>query len=339
MDTRSLPQQVTPQVGQSPPLVACWGASEGAAGMANQVRGVAAALGVSLDLYSTVLRYPWRWFSPNFIPWKPNVFVDPTPFTGEPRLVVTCGRQGSVAALAWKRLLQDRVFTVHIQDAKVSPQHFDLVCVPEHDDLRGPNVITTLGSVHHISPARLAEARATGPRYELERLGPSFVTVLIGGPTRIYGYTDSDYQRFSEQLQRLSRDGVRLAILPSRRSQAGWVARLQQEFGRDHYVWDLVSPNPYCEALALCSHMVVTCDSVSMISEAAATEKPLYIAYQNERRSPRRLGKFHRSMEAAGIARPFDGTLSHWTYKSPDPTAAVAAEILARMKSAECLAG
>ena len=311
---------------------ACWGASEGAAGMANQVRGIAAALGLSLDLHRTVLKYPWRWFSPNYVPWVPHVFVDSKQFTGEPQLVVSCGRQGAIASLAWKRLLKDRVFTVHIQDAKVAPENFDLVCVPEHDDLRGPNVITTLGAVHHMSPARLAEARANGPQHGLERLGASFVTVLIGGPSRVYAYSESDYQRFREQLQRLVNDGVRLAILPSRRSSPQWVARLQQEFGRDQYVWDLVSPNPYCEALALCSHTVVTCDSVSMISEAAATERPLYIAYLNERRSPRRLGKFHRAMESAGIARPFDGTLAHWTYHSPDTTALVAAAILDRMR-------
>ena len=315
-------------------LLTCWGASEGAAGMANQVRGVALALGVPLELHTTVLKYPWRWFPPRFIPWKPQVFVDSAQFTGEPRLVISCGRQGAVASLTWKRRLKDRVFTVNIQDAKVSPDCFDLVCVPEHDDLRGPNVITTLGAVHHMSPARLAEARARGPVHGLERLGPGFVTVLIGGPTRLYAFSESDYRQFSEQLRSLVRTGKRLAILPSRRSDPRWVARLQQEFGRDQYVWDFVSPNPYCEALALGSHLVVTCDSVSMISEAAATEKPLYIAYLAERRAPRRLGQFHRAFEAAGIARPFDGTLAEWTYASPDPTAVVAAAIRARLRAA-----
>ncbi len=332
METGGLLQQLPEQGRLLPPLSTCWGASEGAAGMANQVRGIAAALGVSLDLHTTVLKYPWRWFSPNFVPWVPQVFVDSQQFSGEPRLIVSCGRQGAIASLTWKRRLKDRVFTVHIQDAKVSPDHFDLVCVPEHDDLRGPNVVTTLGAVHHISPARLAEARAAGPRFGLERLGPQFVAVLIGGPSRVYAYSDSDYQQFSERLRSLVRAGVRLAILPSRRSSPQWVTRLQHEFGQDQYVWDLVSPNPYCEALALCLHLVVTCDSVSMISEAAATEKPLYIAYLTERRSARRLGKFHRSMESAGIARPFDGTLAHWTYASPDTTAVVAAAIRERMQ-------
>ncbi len=316
------------------PWPTCWGASEGAAGMVNQIRGVAVALGGPLELHNTVLRYPWRWFSPRFIPWRPQVFVDSAQFTGEPRLVISCGRQGAVASLTWKRRLKERVFTVHIQDAKVSPTCFDLVCVPEHDDLRGPNVIPTFGAVHHISPARLAEARARGPVHGLERLGPGFVTVLIGGPTRLYAFSQSDYQQFSDQLRSLARAGKRLAILPSRRSDPQWVARLQQEFGRDQYVWDFVSPNPYCEALALCSHLVVTCDSVSMISEAAATEKPLYIAYLAELRPARRLGQMHRAFENAGIARPFDGSLAEWTYASPDPTAVVAAAIRERLRTA-----
>ncbi len=313
-------------------LPTCWGASEGAAGMVNQIRGVALSLGVPLELYNTILRYPWRWFSPRFIPWRPSAFVDSAQFSGEPRLVISCGRQGAVAALTWKRQLKDRVFTVHIQDAKVDPQCFDLVCVPEHDDLRGPNVITTLGAVHHMSAARLAEARALGPRHGLERLGPDFVTVLIGGPTRVCAFSEADYQLFSEQLRRVVQAGKRLAILPSRRSSPQWVSQLLQEFGSSQYVWDLVSPNPYGEALALCSHLVVTCDSVSMISEAAATEKPLYIAYLAESRVARRLGKFHRAFESAGIARPFDGTLADWTYVSPDPTGAVAAVIRERMQ-------
>ena len=80
METGVLPQQFPPTSGVVKPLPACWGASEGAAGMANQVRGIAAALGTSLDLHRTVLKYPWRWFSPNY--GGTGIYPNPPKFNG-----------------------------------------------------------------------------------------------------------------------------------------------------------------------------------------------------------------------------------------------------------------
>ena len=45
-----------------------------------------------------------------------------------------------------------------------------------------------------------------------------------------------------------------------------------------HYLWDGEGENPYFGLLGLADFLVVTCDSVNMVSEAASTGKPVYVA-------------------------------------------------------------
>jgi hypothetical protein len=268
---------------------------------------------------------------PGLIPPARGVFSEPAVLESStaPRLVISCGRQSVVASIALKRKLGDRVFTVHIQDPRVKTKNFDLIVTPQHDDLTGPNVVHSLGAVHHISTQRLADAAQRGPTPEMSAIlrGP-FVSVILGGPNRYYGYTADDLNRLVADLKRLvQRQPVQLAIVPSRRTPQPVLQRLVTEFGPRHFVWRGAGENPYLAVLALASHHVVTCDSVSMLSEAAATEKPLYVAVLQECRRARRFRKFHQSFENAGISRPFDGTLATWTYASPDRTPLIASLI------------
>ena len=94
-------------------------------------------------------------------------------------------------------------------------------------------------------------------------------------------------------------------------------------------VWDGQGENPYLGFLALADAFVVTEDSVSMISEAASTGKPVYVAALEG--GGRRFRLFHHNFRAAGITRPFDGTLDFWQYDPPDDTARVAAEVRRRL--------
>jgi mitochondrial fission protein ELM1 len=304
--------------------------------MVSQVTGLAQAVGWSFEHRPTVLRRPFRWMWPGLIPPTRGVFADPAVLdvTAAPRVIVSCGRQAVVASIALKRKLGDRVFTVHIQDPRVSTKHFDLIVTPQHDGLTGSNVVHSLGAVHHISSQRLADAARSGPTAEMAAAlrGP-FVGVVVGGPNRYYGYTSADLDRLVADLKRLvQREPVQLAIVPSRRTPPAAIDRLAAEFGSRHFVWRGRGENPYLAVLALASHLVVTCDSVSMISEAAATTRPLYVAQLQERRRARRFRKFHQSFENAGITRVFDGRLESWTYASPDRTPLIASLIFEHLR-------
>ncbi|MEC8564257.1 MAG: ELM1/GtrOC1 family putative glycosyltransferase, partial [Pseudomonadota bacterium] len=80
-----------------------------------------------------------------------------------------------------------------------------------------------------------------------------------------------------------------------------------------HTIWDGTGANPYFAYLAAATAIIVTSDSVNMVSEACATGRPVYIAALHPERG--RLKHFHDQVMAAGLARPFDGTLEYWEYK------------------------
>jgi uncharacterized protein len=70
---------------------------------------------------------------------------------------------------------------------------------------------------------------------------------------------------------------------------------------------------------------MVTADSVSMISEAAATGNPVHILDLDGGNA--KFVRFHLAMQAAGITRPFSGQIESWRYPIPDDTARAGAAL------------
>ena len=117
----------------------------------------------------------------------------------------------------------------------------------------------------------------------------------------------------------------------SRRTEPGVIDALKARLP-GAWVWDGSGPNPYLGMLALARHVVVTEDSVSMISEAISTGKPVYVAEMAG--GSRRLARFHASLREDGIVRPFDGRLAEWRYEPVNDTPRIAAEVRRRVEAA-----
>ena len=95
-------------------------------------------------------------------------------------------------------------------------------------------------------------------------------------------------------------------------------------------IWDGSGENPYFGYLALADHVLATADSVSMITEASATGRPVHVLPLQG--GTAKFERFHQAMRAAGVTRPFDGTLKEWRYDRRDDTAAAGARIRAMMQ-------
>lgn len=310
----------------------CWIITEGIAGTENQCLGVAEALGITPAVKRVALRQPWKTLSPylgNESAWTFAPVGDrlKAPW---PDLVLASGRKGIAAARYIKRLRGDRVFTVFIQDPRVSPSQFDLVAVPAHDRLRGPNVIVTAAAPNRITEKRLHEAHDDFA-YIFEDAEKPRIAVLIGGSSKAYRMTEAVTQRLALQLRELAASHS-LFITASRRTGDANRAILEHALrDTDAWIWNGEGENPYFGMLSWASHILVTADSVSMISEASTTGKPVsMIALEGG--SPR-IGTFHRTLMEKGILRPFDGRLESWTYPPLNDAAFVAAEIKKRLKS------
>ena len=278
--------------------------------MAAQAEGLAAALGWGFE--SKVARPPRLWTT------MPASLAPPWP-----DLLITCGRRSARLSVALRRASGGAIFTAHIQDPRLPPRRFDLVLAPRHDGLEGPNVFPTRGALHGVTQARLATA---AERWR-ERLGRLDVAVLVGGARRRRGVSRAAVEAFGAKLARL--EGA-VAVTGSRRTDPHMLAALRERLPRAAFR-DSASAddNPYLGMLALARHIVVTADSVSMTSEAAATGKPVHVAALGK--LGRRVARFHALLRAEGVTREFDGALPSWTCEPMDDAPRAAAEVRRRM--------
>jgi hypothetical protein len=122
-----------------------------------------------------------------------------------------------------------------------------------------------------------------------------------------------------------------LIITASRRtSEAQRDAFLSGLGTRAHWHWDGTGENPYMGMLAWADTILVTADSVSMLSDAASTGKPVYMIPMDG--GSAKFDAFHQNLMGKGIIRPFDGVLERWSYEPPNDAALIATEIQRLMK-------
>ena len=309
----------------NPPVRTVWTLTTGEAGKVSQAEGLAEALGWPFKSIVVRLRRPWLWLPAHRqLPGLLCCGLEeklPQPW---PDLLISCGRRSVPVAAAVKRVAGDRTFAVHIQNPRTPLPCFDLIVPLEHDGLAGPNVVATQAALHRVTPVKLA---AAGAEWQ-ERLGNLNVAVLLGGRSRSYRFTRQTLHELARYLADLDGD---IAITPSRRTEPGVIDALKARLPRAWF-WDGTGPNPYLGMLALARHIVVTEDSVSMISEAISTGKPVYVAEMAG--GSRRLAQFHASLMKDELVRPFDGRLAQWRYEPVNETPRIAAEVHRRMEPA-----
>jgi uncharacterized protein len=243
-----------------------------------------------------------------------------------PRLIISIGRRSVPVALAIKRLSHPHAFALHIQNPKVPARLFDLIAAPVHDDFEGPNVIVTFGAVHSVTDSRIAEdAKRLAPR--VADLPHPRIAVLLGGESQAFSFPPKGASAFGAKLATLAKEsGGSLLVTPSRRTRPDALANLESAIGHvPHFVWDGTGDNPYFAFLGLADAIVVTEDSVNMVTEATGTGKPVYVQALEGRSN--RLARFHRLMQDRGATRPFAGRLESWHYTPINDTELVASAI------------
>jgi len=316
--------------------VTCWLLTDGRTSMRNQCLGLAEAAGLEAEQKTVRPRRPWRWLPP--ILW-------PSPFAAAgagsdaiappwPEVLIAAGHAVAPLALAVRRASGGKTFAVQIENPGMPVERFDLVVPPRHDGLKGPNVVATRGAMHRVTAARLAEA-ARHFAEKFEHLPRPLVAVLVGGPNRHYRFTDAVVERLADDLMRVARGGAGIVLTASRRTPEAAVRRLRERLADVCEIWDGAGENPYLGYLALADHLVVTCDSVLMVSEAAATGHPVHVVALEGPGG--KFARFHRRLAEDGITRPFapapDGSLATWTYPPLDDAAAVARVLRERLDS------
>jgi mitochondrial fission protein ELM1 len=268
------------------PLTA-WAITTGEAGMRTQARGLASAVAETVVEKIVALRAPQRWFQAGW----PGLLAGLDPAGDRldppwPDLIVTCGRRSAIIGLAVKRAAKGRPALVHVQDPLAPLSGFDLVVAMAHDRVKGPKVVKTLTAMHDVTPARLgAAAGAWEPRFA--HLHRPLTGLILGGPTRNSPFGLAEAQTLDRRVAAVrARTGGGLVVVGSRRTPPEVLGHFQEKASHDRavWVWDGTGDNPYLGALALCDRLVVTGDSVSMVSEALATPHPVEVFAFNLRK-------------------------------------------------------
>jgi mitochondrial fission protein ELM1 len=306
--------------------------TDGAAGHEAQAVAVVEAVGLPFSVRRVRVKGAMQLLPPSLQIYLPSKlllgFVDSSaPIEPPwPRLIISSGGRSVPIAIAVKRLSDRPTFALHIHDPRAARARFDLIAAPAHDGLAGANVIATSGSIHRITPGRLAEAaRSFAPR--IEHLPHPRVAVLLGGDSKAFSFPPEEGAALGEKLAALAREtGGSLLLTPSRRTRPETLAALTNAVaGVPQFVWDGTGDNPYFGFLAIADAFVVTEDSVNMASEAAGTGKPVYV--QALPGQSRRLARFHAAMRERGATRPFEGRLEMWSSAPVDDTTTVASAV------------
>jgi hypothetical protein len=306
----------------------CWVVTDGKAGMESQCVGLAEALGLKPIVKRVSLRAPWRQATPYVRIGGNAQFAQASDPIAPPwpDLLIATGRHSVAASLLVRKLSRGGTKTVQLQNPVIAHSHFDLVVVPRHDQLSGANVVSTRGALHRITPAVLRDgAERLAPR--IAALQPPHIGVLIGGSNAAYRLGAEEMQPLARQLAVCAREmNASVLITPSRRTSPEALRVLKDELAHvPHFLWDGEGDNPYFGILGLADYLVVTCDSVNMVSEAASTGKPVYIV--DLPGGSEKFGRFHRAMRDDGITRPFAGKLESYSYVPLDDMAMVTARV------------
>ncbi|EKT4101622.1 MULTISPECIES: mitochondrial fission ELM1 family protein [Stenotrophomonas] len=308
-----------------------WTVTDGRAGNVRQAVALASALrqGTHRPLVLQP-RAPWRWLSPRRLPGDVNGYGEAfaTLAAEAPALAIGCGRQAA-GALRVLRARGSQV--VQILDPRIGARHWDVVVVPEHDALRGSNVLTLLGSLNPVDDDWLAWGRAAFAGFSTLP-GPR-TALLVGGPTPLAPWDETAMVGVFQALARQIRsEGGSLLATTSRRTPPALAEILRATFADlPHVIWGDGGDgtNPYGGLLGWANRVVVSPDSVNLLSEACATRMPVMVALADTAQG--RLARFQQQLRERGRLQAH---WLDWQYDRIEPlreTARVAAEVKQRL--------
>ena len=308
----------------------------GKAGHEVNATGVAEALGCPYEMWPVKPRRLYIGLAP-FGPVDPRDRPDGLLKGPPPDIVIASGRVTVPYIRAFKRAAGARVFAVFLQDPRFSRASMDLIWAPEHDRLRGPNVLTTLTSPHPFSPRRLAAARAA-PDPRVAALPGPRCAIVLGGPSGAQHFTPADVVRLRDATQAIADQGYSVAATPSRRTPPELIAAVRNGLGAaPGFVWDGEGDNPYASILGLADAVLVTGDSANMVGEATATGAPVHVFEPSGGRSPK-LALGLDALERLGAVRRFNGAIEQFSYQPIDSSGVIAREIVRRFNASRAVA-
>jgi len=303
--------------------------TEGMHGMISQVEGLAKALDLEFIHEKIELNNFWKLFPPKLTPIQNFVFKNKINSNFD--VIISCGRKSVIPSIYLKKKFKNKIMNIHIQEPKVALNNFDLVVVPEHDDLKGNNVLTSKGAVHYLTNDELDE----NENYLKHRINnqKKIVTLILGGPTKYYDYSNQAIDGIFSKIEKIFlKNNYQTIIIPSMRTPQDIIEKAKNYFDKDQIIIPNVDKKAYLSSLKISDHIVVTCDSTSMISEAAITGKPIYVAQMPAIKNNQRFKSFFNLFESLNIIKELNNSVENWSYTKLNETNKIAEQIKKKIK-------
>ena len=298
--------------------------TEGMHGMISQVEGLAKALDIDFTHHKVELNSFWKLIPPKFTPISNFTFNSVN--TKDFDIIISCGRKSVIPSICLKKNSKKKIYNIHIQDPKVSFKNFDFIIAPEHDGLTGENVILSKGSIHYLTKEEIINNR----EYLSQRLNKEkeYLSLIIGGPNKYYDYNEENIKKVFDKVKNiLEKNNLQAIIVPSMRTPQKIIDLSENYFEKENLVIKDIDKKAYLSCLSLAKYIVVTCDSTSMISEAALTGKPIYIAEIPAKINDYRFRRFRDLFTKLKIVKNLDEKVEIWNYEILDETNRIAKEI------------
>lgn len=304
-----------------------WVLSDGKPGHLNQSLGVAEALVIDSSQIK-VIELQKRRFG-NFLSffWPP-LKVKNLPQGPWPHVVIATGSL-TVPVSKWVKMQSPSTVTVQMMaplnrfGLKFKPggfldhvfnhenlNFFDVVASPLHEGKpENESTVLTLGAPNRITPLKLKEAQVQWSK-SFSQFKNKKIAVLVGGSNKRFDFGEEKSKEFANDLKQLSQNqSISYLVTTSRRTGEAQEAILKDNLSKDHYIWDGQGSNPYMGIVACADAFIVTPDSVSMVSEAASTGKPVFVWGLDENMTLPKMGKFnifYQALYKNQFIKPFE---------------------------------
>jgi uncharacterized protein len=198
-----------------------------------------------------------------------------------PDLIISAGRRNEPPCRWIQAHADKRVRLVHVGRPWARIENFDLVVTtPQYRLPRRPNVLHNTAPLQRVADQRLREAASIwAPR--LAHLPRPHIAVMVGGNAGPYVLDRDAATLLGRAASAFARtcDGS-LLVSTSARTPKKVIPALEAAIDcpAHFFRWTRnAAENPYLGYLALADSIIVTCESMSMLTEACATLKPVYM--------------------------------------------------------------
>ena len=284
--------------------------TDGSQGMISQTRGLSSELSNEITEIKTDLIFPWSKLQPGILPIFGSIFKNKIQFDYIPDIVISCGRKSVYLSIYLKKKYPN-IINIHIQNPKISSKYFSYIVAPNHDNLKGVNIINSIGALHNFKPQIFDKKKFNYNKSNL-------VSCILGGDNNHYYFSLKEAQDYCAKIIKLKKNNPNLnfLIITSRRTSEEVKILLKNKLETHAEIWLGKGENPYEFALYNSKFLIITSDSTSMISEASISGNPIYIYELPFKRKSLRLVRFHKEFKKLNITKDLQTTniLENWSY-------------------------